>query len=266
MMARKKYIDAHLHVQDSRFDGSRAAILQQAVACGVEKMVCNAVSEKDWHEVAALAKEYDQVAACFGVHPWYAEQVKEGWLQRLEVLARDGCGIGEIGLDGLVQGDQKKQEEVFCAQLDLASRTGKPVMVHCLKKWGRLLEIIKDYDLAASGMLFHSFGGSQETFFRLLDLGAYFSFSSGIADPSRKKMRQVFLEVPKDRLFLETDAPDQYTPFLFEQTLPAKGREKNIVSKPAQIVQLYDFAAALCKLDPEAFRERIWKNGQIFTN
>ena len=229
-------------------------------------MVCNAVSEEDWHAVAVLAQKYEHVVACFGVHPWYAEQIQEGWLQRLEVLVLEGCGLGEIGLDGIAQVDRQKQEEVFCAQLDLAIRTGKPVTIHCVKRWGRLLEIVKTFDLAASKILFHSFGGSQETLFRLLDMGAYVSFSSRLADPARKKMRQAFLQVPMDRLFLETDAPDQYTPFLFHDAPAHKRGENSTCSEPGHIIRLYDFAAGLRKIDPDVFRERIWDNGQIFTN
>jgi TatD DNase family protein len=265
-MSNKKYIDAHLHLQDDRFQFVREEVVKRAFACGVAKMVCNAVCEKDWQEVAILAKQYISVVPCYGVHPWYAHQTTEGWLARLESVVSEGGGIGEIGLDGTVEGSARRQEDVFCAQLDLAARTGKPVTIHCIKRWGRLLEIMNTFDLAASGILLHSFGGSLETLSRLLDLGAYASFSSCLADPSREKMRQAFLQVPIDRLLLETDAPDQYSPYLIhEDPLPMDG-EKRKISEPLHVVELYDFAAGLRKIDADLFRQRLWDNGQIFTN
>ena len=58
----------------------------------------------------------------------------------------------------------------------------------------------------------HSFGGSIETARRLIPLGAYFSFSGYFLQPRKAKAIEVFRQLPRDRILLETDAPDMLPP------------------------------------------------------
>jgi len=234
-----------------------------AIAGGVGTMICNATHEGDWQTVVDLANRHPRIKSYLGVHPWFADTVTAGWLQRLALLLRDGSGIGEVGLDHLVPVDRALQEQVFLGQMDLAVRLGRPVTIHCLKAWGRMLELLQDYSAVHAGLLFHSFGGSREVMRHLLDMGAFFSFSAALADPRRAKMRQVFMDVPLDRLLLETDAPDQYVPALFAPKQPLAAPPCN---QPCHIPTIYAFAGGLRKVDPERFRDILWKNVKIFTD
>ena len=58
----------------------------------------------------------------------------------------------------------------------------------------------------------HSYGGSIEFARQLLDLGAYFSFSGYFLQPRKTAVVEVFKELPKDRILIETDAPDMAPP------------------------------------------------------
>jgi TatD DNase family protein len=58
----------------------------------------------------------------------------------------------------------------------------------------------------------HSYGGSIETARRLLPLGAYFSFSGHFLHPRKSAVLDVFRQLPRDRILLETDAPDMLLP------------------------------------------------------
>jgi TatD DNase family protein len=262
-MDQKKYIDAHMHLQDNRLAGVREEFISRALACGVEMMICNATCEDDWSYVAEVAEKFSVVRPFYGVHPWFSDRVEDGWLDRLANKLRHSGGIGEIGLDRLAKIDAKIQEQVFILQLDLAVQMQRSITIHCIKQWGRLLDILNNYDLADSGLLLHSFGGSKETMFRLLDLGALFSFSTALADPSKEKLRRVFLDVPQDRLLLETDAPDQYCPQLFgDKVIP----EETKLNESAHVAKLYEFGARLRGLNLSLFQEIIWENGQIFTH
>jgi TatD DNase family protein len=58
----------------------------------------------------------------------------------------------------------------------------------------------------------HSFGGSIGTARRLLPLGAYFSFSGHFLHPRKAAVLEVFRQLPRDRILLETDAPDMLPP------------------------------------------------------
>jgi TatD DNase family protein len=47
---------------------------------------------------------------------------------------------------------------------------------------------------------------------QFVQLGGYFSFSGYFAHPRKSKQRETFRHVPKDRLLIETDAPDMIPP------------------------------------------------------
>ena len=180
MTKKDRYIDAHVHLLDERFSHDRAYI-HSAVAQGVKRMICNTTKEDEWNQVMELSQQYRQIQPYLGVHPWFADTVTPGWLQRLEDFLQGGGGIGEIGLDHLAKVDISAQEKVFIKQLDLATRLKRPVTIHCTKAWGRILTILQEFNFRRGGVLFHSFGGSKEMMERLLDRGAFFSFSAAIA-------------------------------------------------------------------------------------
>jgi TatD DNase family protein len=60
--------------------------------------------------------------------------------------------------------------------------------------------------------LMHSFGGSIELARELLELGAYFSLSGYFLQPRKAKVLEVFKQLPKERILIETDAPDMAPP------------------------------------------------------
>jgi TatD DNase family protein len=251
--------DAHNHLQDERFAGRQAELIRACQQEGVVRMVVNGSCEEDWPAVLALARSYPLVLPSFGYHPWCVHQRSPAWLQALtEVLDQLPAGVGEIGLDrwkpGLAYADQ---EEVFVAQLRLAAERNLPVSIHCLQAWGRLLELLRDNPRPARGFLLHSYGGSAELVEPLAKLGAYFGLPGYFAHAHRSRKRDVFTRVPRDRLLIETDAPDQPLPTpqtaqpelraLFETgrtyplTHPANGQP---INHPANLRVVYEWAAA----------------------
>lgn len=258
-----KYIDAHLHLLDERFNHHQTEIIHLAETLGIERMICNSTKEREWLQVLELSQKHQQVWPNLGVHPWFADSVENGWLQRLEALLHHGAGLGEIGLDRLAGAETYLQEKVFIKQLELATQLGRPITIHCVKAWGRLLEILQRCKTGNCHFLFHSFAGSQEIMTRLLNMGGFFSFSAALADPAREKLRRVFMKVPLDRLLLETDAPGQYVPQLCEHE---NLYHKKYFNEPLYIPQIYAFAAHLREIDLHLLTTTLWKNGQIFTN
>lgn len=254
-------LDAHLHLQDARFDGLRGDILARARASGVGRFFCNATQESDWDRVLELGEAVEEVVPFVGIHPWFADQASGKWYVRLETLARDDCFIGETGLDRRSKVKMEIQEEVFAGHLELACRYNTPLVIHCVKAWGKLLEHL---EAARCGfvnppIMIHSFSGSLEIMERLLHLGAFISFSSALLNPQRSRLRQVFMEVPLDRLLLESDSPDQYWA-LPGQFFPDR------LNEPAFIAPLYAQAADLLNMDLDLLTSTLWNNGSIYTN
>jgi TatD DNase family protein len=96
--------------------------------------------------------------------------------------------------------------------MNLAVELDRPVSIHCLKAWGLLLDLLSSHRLPPRGFLLHSYGGPKELIGPLADLGAYFGFPGYFLQIKKQRQREVFRSVPKDRLLVETDAPDQPLP------------------------------------------------------
>ena len=132
---------------------------------------------------------------------------------RLEALLENHphAGVGECGLDQWVSTSSiDLQMPVFLDQVGIARRFDRPLTVHCLKAWGPLVEAFSR--IAPPRFLMHSFAGSIEIARRLLPLGARFSCSGYFLHDRKAAALDVFRNLPKDRLLLESDAPDMAPP------------------------------------------------------
>lgn len=224
-------VDSHIHLTDFETGTDIHALIERAAAAGVGCLVCNGTSEDDWAEVREVALADSRVVPCFGVHPWYTPRRSDEWLSVLEeFLLSMPSGVGEIGLDRNEQPcDREAQEEAFRAQLDVARRLRRPAMVHCVKAWGWLIDILRSEPVLPCGMLVHSYGGSADLIKPLADMGAYFSFSGKVLDGNFLRARAALLAVPRDRLLVETDAPALMPPpeYRSEVVLTSDKREHN---------------------------------------
>lgn len=206
--------DAHNHLQDSRFDGIREQVIREMTQSGVTRCVVNGTCPADWPQVAALARHHPElIIPSFGLHPW--KKPTPDWLHQLTHYldtVPHAC-IGECGLDRWIEGyNIERQTTIFTAQLDLAADRNLPISIHCLKAWGHLVDLLESRPLPDRGFLLHSYGGSADLVPRLAKLGAYFSFSGYFLHERKKNVRDAFKVVPRDRLLLETDAPDMLPP------------------------------------------------------
>ena len=261
------FFDSHLHLQDKRIMPRAAEIVRRAVKRGVVKMICNATSEDDWRDVLDLAEKHDAVYPFLGIHPWCGDTVKKEWLDRLAITVRkNSAGIGEIGLDRVCETDFLQQVEIFLAQLELAKQQHCPVAIHCVKAWGRLVEILSDFQSQIPAIMIHGFAGSREIMERLTKMGIFISFSTQLAHPARKKLREVFLQTPLDRLLLETDSPNQFCAELIDADKQTALLKEKKINEPAIIPALYHYGAALRGIKLDNFSQALWRNGKIFTN
>jgi len=256
--------DAHNHLQDDRFGGRQAELLEVCRQVGVVRMVVNGSCEQDWPAVLALARAHPEVLPSFGYHPWYVGDRSSAWQQRLlEHLEALPSAVGEIGLDRWKPGlSYEGQEEVFLAQLELAAERNLPVSIHCLQAWGRLYELLRSHRRPACGFLLHSYGGPREMVQPLAELGAYFSLPGYFAHARKTRQQEVFRYVPLDRLLLETDAPDQSLPPERQQFALAEAAGDRPINHPANLRAVYEFAAELRGLSVETLAAHVEVNFQ----
>lgn len=115
-----------------------------------------------------------------GIHPWSTGTAPlESTWQRLERLAADPrvAAIGETGLDKRRGGDTALQEEVFLRHAALAESIGKPLIIHCVGRYGRLIELHTALHPSQQWVV-HGFAGKPELARQLMAEGIAISLKS----------------------------------------------------------------------------------------
>jgi len=243
-----RYLDSHCHLQTGYLTPSQKGIRE----AGIARMLCNATSEADWQAVVDLAADRQEVVPFLGIHPWFAANAGAGWEQRLRsLLEQIPAGIGETGLDRSCRTDFACQQQIFTGQLQMASELRRPLVIHCVKAWGRLLDLLEQCPKPLPPIMIHAFAGSGETLQRLIRCGCFISYSTRLATES--KLHPSFLATPLASLLLETDAP-------------AGLNHQTVSDEPAAITALYRLAADLRGMTLNEFCREIWNNGAIFTD
>lgn len=241
--------DAHLHLQDERLRPHLDEIVAELRRLDIRRWVVNGTCEADWPEVARLAETYPEVLPTYGLHPWFIKDRSDHWEETLSdylsAPERRAVAVGEIGLDKWIR-DRRidEQEAVFRRQLRLAAAAELPPVIHCLKAWGRLLEVLNSEPLPERGFLLHSFAGPVEMVDDFLELGAYFSFSGYFLQERKAAVVETFRQIPRDRILLETDAPDMLPP---EDVIthPLSDEEGNAINHPANLRAIQEHADLL---------------------
>lgn len=233
-MSWRTAFDSHAHLQLSPFTQElRLTVLRKALEQGIKWISCCSCCEDDWSQVIDIAKPITNspiVIPSLGIHPWYTSKVQDGWEERLESqLQREKCHMGEIGLDysrkGLEYAGRDVQEDIFSRQITMGFSKGCVISVHCVKAYGRMLEILEHSGRTyleeresigsdSPTILMHSFSGSADMVASLLRMERFgfrimFSYSCAIANPKSRKLGEALRATPLDRLLVETDSPCQ---------------------------------------------------------
>ncbi len=230
-----------------------AEVLGRARKAGVTRFCCAGSCEADWPVVARLAGEHEDVAACFGVHPWYVGQCSADWRGALarQLDAMPGP-VGEIGLDRWIEPrDEALQEQVFRAQLAIARERGLPAVIHVLRAWGWFMDVMREEAPLPRGFLLHAYNGSAELVPELVSLGAHFSFGGHHLLPRKKAAAAVIRAIPDDRLLVETDAPDMPPPEPYRLTNRRDDAGKP-VNEPANLRLIVEGLSRMRGVSPAA--------------
>ena len=99
--------------------------------------------------------------------------------------------------------------------------------------------------LTARGFLLHAYNGSAELADAFVKLGAYFSFNGAFLEPRKERLRELYTQIPVNRLLIETDAPAMRLPTDREQFTLPDSDDGEPVNHPANLVATY---AALAEL------------------
>ena len=203
-------IDAHIHLDDERFDKNRQHLIAQAQRAGVAHFIVPAVQRKGIVKLKNLAIEHANIHACYGLHPYYIAahhkqdiQALDNWLHQNKAIA-----LGECGLDFYLKDlDKNKQLFYFEAQIALAKAHNLPLVLHARGAVDAVFNCLKKQQYFNA--MIHSYNGSIHQTKKLLDLGVKFSFGGAICHANATKIHKLVKYCPADSIMFETDAPDQ---------------------------------------------------------
>ena len=203
--------------------------LTRAREQGLRGFVVPGTKLDDAPEAAAIAKKHDDVWAAVGFHPHEAKDCDDAAFATIEKFASDPrvVAIGECGLDyHYMHSPRETQIAVFERHIDLAKRTGKPIIVHNRQSNDDMLRILT----GGPGIL-HSFTESYEMAKTLIDRGYFISFSGIVTFRSAEALRDCAKRLPHDRVLIETD-----TPYLAPVPFRGKDNEPAFVIKIAELL------------------------------
>jgi TatD DNase family protein len=212
-VSRIPLVDTHCHLEliEEAGTGEAARAVEAALAGGVARVI-NIGLGPDNEQVVARAGRHAEVYAAVGWHPHQDRVPGDDELETMVALSRDEkvCAIGEIGLDyywrpGYHEVPVEVQKESFRRMLSVARDTGLVAVVHNRDAHADTLEILDDF--AGVPVVMHAFSGDVAFAAECMKRDVIVSVAGPVTYPSADSLRRALMEVPLERLVLETDAP-----------------------------------------------------------
>jgi TatD DNase family protein len=236
-------IDTHCHLDDGRFDNDLDEVIQRAKEAQISGILIPGADIFDLPKAKEISYRYDNIFYAAGVHPYHHKDYEKSVLE--EYLQDERCiAVGECGLDyfRLSKNENEKieekeaQKEVFIAQIKLAAKFNKPLIVHIREANQDSFDILSEYavNVGITGVL-HCYNASE----LLLGLKENFYFAVGgvLTFQNAKNLTDVLPKIPRERLLFETDAP-YLTPHPHRGERNEPSYTKYVVQKASEILNI----------------------------
>lgn len=203
--------DTHTHLYSNAFDDDRDAMIQRAIASGVERFFIPAIDSETTQAMYTLESQYPKhMFLMMGLHPTSVQ--KNTYLQELrhveeEFNKRKFYAVGEIGID--LYWDESTlgiQQEAFHKQIELAKTYKLPIVIHCREAFDEVFEVLEAHKGDGLYGIFHCFTGTYEdaqkaiSYNMKLGIGGVVTFKNG-------KIDQFLNKIGLEHIVLETDSP-----------------------------------------------------------
>jgi len=206
-------IDTHVHLDDERYSEDVDEVIKRAEEANVKVHIIPGADIKHLERAVFLSEKYENIYFSIGVHPYDIEHYDEEYL--LEYASHEKCiAVGECGLDYFRLPDdevekkelKKRQKEVFIAQIKLAKRLQKPLIVHIRDASSDSKELLLEHGAGEVGGVLHCFN-ADEQLLSLAEQNFYFGIGGVLTFKNARKLVQILPKIPQEKLLLETDAP-----------------------------------------------------------
>ncbi|TVQ51057.1 MAG: TatD family deoxyribonuclease [Phycisphaerales bacterium] len=253
-------IDTHCHLTFRHYEGRVEQVLADARAEGVRGVITIATTSVDAQAALKLAQQHENVWCSSGMHPLHSDDAID-WDVLREVGEDPNCvAWGELGLDNHYDKPPRAlQDRVLEEQLTHLARwktegLDKPIVVHCREAFDDLIPVLRDSAFAPERFVFHCFTGSEDDARKVLDFGAWISFTGVVTFRNAPEVAAAAKLVPRDRIMVETDAP-------FLSPEPVRTARPN---EPKYVVHIGRYIAELRDEDEAAFEAQLDANAERF--
>ena len=226
-------VDTHCHLDVCEPDDSD--LIERARAAGLTRVATVGMDAAGIERALAAARTYEDVSAIVGRHPNQATGFTDADLAVIERAAADpeARAIGETGLDYYRdRAPRDDQRRAFEAHIDLAARTGLPLVVHTREAEEDTFALLGERAGDVTVVL-HCFSAPSRLD-ECVERGYVCSFAGNVTYPRNAELQEAALRLPDELLLVETDAP-----FLSPQPMRGKPNE------PANVVRTAEHVAEL---------------------
>jgi TatD DNase family protein len=223
-------VDTHCHLDAC--EPPVAELVARAREAGVSRIATVGTDDDSIVRALDAARSHEEVVAIVGRHPHEAGRFADGDVESIERAAADteARAVGETGLDYYRdRAPREDQRRAFSAQLDLAARTGLPVVIHTRAAEDDTFAMLREH---AGGLtvILHCFSapGRLE---ECVERGYLCSFAGNVTYPKATELQAAARELPARLLLVETDSP-----YLAPQPVRGKPNEPSNVRTTAEFV------------------------------
>ena len=206
-------IDTHIHLDDDRYDEDLEAVLDRARGNGVARFIIPGADPKTLDKAISIAQKHDDVYFAVGVHPYDMDNFEDldfqMYVNHEKCVAIGECGLDYFRLEGSdeeKESEKKRQKKVFIAQIELAKKYKKPLIIHIRDASRDSKELLLQHNAKEVGGVLHCFNADEELL-SLADQGFYFGIGGVLTFNNAKKLVNVLPRIPSTKLLIETDGP-----------------------------------------------------------
>jgi TatD DNase family protein len=245
-------VDSHCHLDFDAYASELDAVVDRARAAGVGACVTICTKLSEFARVREIAERYPNLWCSIGVHPHEAKDADVSAATLVEGARHPRViGIGETGLDYYYL-HSPKDVQIGCFREHIAAsrESGLPLIVHTRDAEDDTISVL-EAEMAKGSFtgLIHCFTGSAKLAKAALELGFLISASGIVTFKNSVSLREVFSQVPLDRLLVETDAP-------YLSPVPYRGKR----NEPAYVAHTANVLASIKGIDVTELAEATTQN------
>jgi len=224
-------VDTHCHLDSCKPPDDE--LVARAREAGLKRIATVGMNDESIEFAVSAADAYDEVFAIVGRHPNEAAGFDPA--RDLEPIERAAAhprvrAIGETGLDYYRDyAPREDQQRAFEAHIDLAARTGLPLVIHTRAAEEDTLAALRGRAGDVT-VVMHCFS-MPDHLDECLERGYVCSFAGNVTYPKATDLQEAARRVPDDLLMVETDSP-----YLAPQPVRGKPNEPANVAHTARFV------------------------------